>query len=323
VIVVNNLSRSFTRYQHAVGWKGSLKNLISPQRETVHAVNDISFSIDAGEFVGYIGPNGAGKSTTIKMLSGILTPTSGNVLINGLRPTEQRKKHTMNIGAIFGQRSQLWWDLTIADSYLLFKHMYKISDRDYQERIESLKELLGMQEFWGTPVRQLSLGQRMRGELGGALLHNPKILFLDEPTIGMDAAVKQQIKNHLRALNKKQNITVLLTTHDLQDIEDLCSRVILINKGKIFYDGSIEEMRKIAAAATLMTIDFEHSIREAALPDSSYCEVNQRSDKRLTVTFQRNEVAPVDLLSLYSSIGKIIDISIKEPPIEDIVQNFY
>ena len=322
MIEVRNLSRSFTRYQHASGWKGVVKNLFSPQRETIHAVDDISFAIDDGEFVGYIGPNGAGKSTTIKMLAGILTPTSGEVIVNGLHPADQRKKHAMNIGAIFGQRSQLWWDLTIEDTYLLLKHMYRIDDLTYQGKVGSLKSLLDMGAFWNTPVRQLSLGQRMRGELGCALLHSPKILFLDEPTIGMDVVVKQDIKAFLREINRQQHTTLLLTTHDLHDIEDLCSRIILINHGKIVFDGSVDQMRTVVGALTLMTMTFDRSIENQNFTQV-HEEIRECSDCRLTVAFNRSEAAPVDLLTSYSQYGNIVDIALAEPSIEDIVQRFY
>lgn len=323
MIIAENLSRTFKRHEQLPGWKGIINNLIHPQIQIVKAVESVYFEIESGEFIGYIGPNGAGKSTTIKMLTGILTPTSGSLIIDGLHPATQRKQHALNIGVVFGQRSQLWWDLPIEDSYLLFKHMYKIDDAIYSKRIELLQELMDMKTFWHVPVRQLSLGQRMRGELGAALLHNPKILFLDEPTIGMDVVVKEQVKMFLGEINRTQKVTILLTTHDLKDIEDLCSRVILINKGKLLYDGSLDKMRKAASAMTILIIEFDRLIDESLLTAYNNCEVRSCEGKRLVIAFQREKVNPMVLVNNYMILGDIIDIKLNEPPIEEIVHDFY
>lgn len=323
MIEVHELSRTFTRYKYDPGLKGTLKNLFKRQAEIIHAVKDISFSINQGEFVGYIGPNGAGKSTTIKILAGILTPTSGTVQVNHINPTSNRKLHAMSIGAVFGQRSQLWWDLPIADSYTLFKHMYRLDNKVYEYRLGMIKEVLGLNDFWDTPVRQLSLGQRMRGELGGALLHGPTVLFLDEPTIGMDVLVKEQIKFFLKRINQEQKVSILLTTHDLKDVEDLCSRVLLINKGQLIFDGPLENMRQASQALTQMEVEFEDSIEEKTFPQVPGITLLSIKDRRLSIGFLRREYSPVSIMQLLSTLGVIRDVKIVEPSIEEVIKEFY
>ncbi|MER5623593.1 ATP-binding cassette domain-containing protein [Streptosporangium sp. NPDC002544] len=221
-------------------------------KKTVHAVRDLSFSVEAGEFVGYLGPNGAGKSTTIKMLTGILAPTSGSIRVAGLDPTRRRTALARRIGVVFGQRTTLWWDLPLRDSFELIRHLYKVDQKDFRRRLTELTELLGLAGFMGTPVRQLSLGQRMRGDITAALLHDPAVLVLDEPTIGLDVVSKAAMRDFLLRLNAERGTTVLLTTHDLGDIEKLCRRVMLIDRGSLAFDGTLDDLRATAPGEASM-----------------------------------------------------------------------
>lgn len=244
MIQVEHVSKSFRIAKRNPGMKEAVKSLWHREYEVVEALKDISFSIKDGEMVGYIGPNGAGKSSTIKILSGILTPESGTVSINGRIPWKQRKEHVKEIGVVFGQRSQLWWDVPVIDSFELLKDIYSISQSMYRRSLEELTQLLNLEELLRTPARQLSLGQRMRCEIAASLLHRPRILFLDEPTIGLDAVSKLAVRDFILKQNKTHGTTVILTTHDMQDIEALASRIILIGKGRILMDGSLSDIKK-------------------------------------------------------------------------------
>ena len=243
MITLEHVSKTYKVSKRDAGFSSAWKALFHREYEYIHALNDVSFTIRDGEMVGYIGPNGAGKSSTIKILSGILTPDSGDCLINGITPWKNRIKHTRGIGVVFGQRTQLWWDVPVMDSYELLKEIYRIDAYTYQQNLERLTDMLNLSELLKTPARQLSLGQRMRCEIAASLLHSPSILFLDEPTIGLDAVSKLAVRNFIRQLNKEQNTTVILTTHDMQDIEALTSRIILIGKGQILLDGTINDIR--------------------------------------------------------------------------------
>lgn len=243
MIEVNHISKQFVSPKKYPGLKGAIKGLFSKEKVIKKAVDDISFQIKDGEIVGYIGSNGAGKSTTIKMMTGILTPTRGNCVINGVDPNKNRKENAQNIGVVFGQRTQLWWDLPLSESFTILKEIYNVSDEDYKKQMEFLNGVLELSEFFDRPVRNLSLGQRMRADLGAALLHNPKVLYLDEPTIGLDVLVKDNIRKAIKEINEKYQTTVILTTHDIGDIEELCNRIIIIDEGKKIYDGGIEELK--------------------------------------------------------------------------------
>ncbi|MFC0211627.1 ATP-binding cassette domain-containing protein [Paenibacillus chartarius] len=257
MISVTNISKTFRVPVAAEGRFGALRSLWSGARLEKTAVRDVSFTIERGEFVGYIGPNGAGKSTTIKMLTGILHPTSGSVRIAGFSPHRQRTEVARRLGVVFGQRTQLWWDLPVKDSYDILAAMYKVPGEDKRRRLEELTELLGLDEFMQTPVRKLSLGQRMRADLAAALLHAPDVLFLDEPTIGLDVLAKRSIRSFLQKLNRELGVTILLTTHDMDDIEQLCSRVMVINRGELAYDGSIAALRERIGLPTVIRVTFE------------------------------------------------------------------
>lgn len=246
MITVEHLCKTFRTANRSAGLSSALKSLFHREYKEIKALDDISFKIPDGEMVGYIGPNGAGKSSTIKVLSGILTPDKGECLINGRVPWKERREHVRDIGVVFGQRSQLWWDVPVIDSFELLKDIYKIPQNAYRDRKEELTELLKLGDVLRTPTRQLSLGQRMRCEIAASLLHNPKILFLDEPTIGLDAVSKIAVRGFVQELNKKYNTTVILTTHDMQDIEALTNRIMLIGKGRLLLDGSLEEFKALA-----------------------------------------------------------------------------
>ena len=243
VIELKNIRKEFVSTKHYPGFKGAVRGLFTKETETKVAVDDVSFSIKEGEMVGYIGSNGAGKSTTIKMMSGILTPTSGICLVNGIEPYKNRKVNAKNIGVVFGQRTQLWWDLPLSETYTVLKEIYEVSDEDFKERMNFFYEVLELENFIHSSVRTLSLGQRMRADLAAALLHNPRVLYLDEPTIGLDIVVKDRIRQAIREINEKYNTTVILTTHDLVDIEELCNRIIIIDAGKKIYDGNLLDLK--------------------------------------------------------------------------------
>ena len=244
LISVKDLCKYFRTFRRREGLWGGIQNLFFREYSTVKAVERISFTIQPGEMVGYIGPNGAGKSTTIKMLTGILVPTSGEMLSNGYVPWRQRAAYVKHIGVVFGQRTQLWWDIAVVESFKLLRKIYEVPQRDFDERMELFNHVLGISDYLHTPVRKLSLGERMRCDLAAALLHNPPILFLDEPTIGLDVVAKDHIRQFLRTINEKYQTTVLLTTHDLDDIEELCRRIMIIDHGQLLYDGPLSTLKE-------------------------------------------------------------------------------
>lgn len=246
MIEMKEINKTYRVRKREAGVGNALKSLFSREYTCVHALRDMSFTIPDGQIVGYIGPNGAGKSTTIKILSGILRPDSGSCLVNGMVPWEDRKRYVSRLGVVFGQRSQLWWDVPVADSFRLLKDVYKVPDRQYTSTLERLTELLELKDLLTAPARTLSLGQRMRCEIAAALLHSPDVLFLDEPTIGLDAVSKLNVRDFIRQENQQRKTTVILTTHDMQDIDALCQRVLLIGKGQLLLDGPIEEIRSMA-----------------------------------------------------------------------------
>lgn len=254
MIKVDHIHKDFVSPKKYPGFRGAVKGLFSNEKVIKKAVDDISFTIEKGEIVGYIGSNGAGKSTTIKMMTGILTPTKGSCEVAGINPSRNRKENAQNIGVVFGQRTQLWWDLPLSESFTILKEIYNVSDEMFQAQMDFLNRVLGLPEFFDRPVRTLSLGQRMRADLGAALLHNPKVLYLDEPTIGLDLVVKDNIRKAIREINEKYQTTVILTTHDIGDIEELCSRIIIIDEGKKIYDGSLAALKEIYGTKRTVTV---------------------------------------------------------------------
>lgn len=320
IIKLENIGKSFKVYQRKPGLINSLKSLVNRKYEIKTAVDNISLSVEAGEMVGYIGPNGAGKSTTIKILSGILVPGSGLVEVNGLVPHKNRIKNAMQIGVVFGQRTHLHWDLPAMDSYQLYKRMYKIDDNVFRQNVDYFVEKLDMGSFIYRPVRLLSLGQKMRAEIASALLHNPPILFLDEPTIGLDVMAKSWIRDFLRELNRERGITVILTTHDMDDIEQICRRLVIIDLGRIVYDGSIDLFKKTYGSECEITVDFSD-----ALPNVSNGKIRQvkAEEKRGTYRFNPAEITIAEVVTGLAKDNAIKDFSYKEPDIESLIKNFY
>jgi len=301
---------------------GIFRGLIKPSGRTLLAVKDITFNIASGDFVGYIGPNGAGKSTTIKMLTGILHPTSGVVKIGGLSPQRQREKVVRRLGVVFGQRTQLWWDLPLIESFELLAAMYQVSNTTLHKQLELYNDLLGLSEFWDSPVRKLSLGQRMRGEICASLLHEPDVLFLDEPTIGLDVVAKAAIRGFLKEINNK-GVTILLTTHDLGDIEKLCKRVMVINHGSILFDGDVDCLKSQIGAMTEIVVDFEDTIDISPIVLPADVTISANTATQLSISFNRNALSPNAILRALNGSGVIKDIHILEPDIETAVAKLF
>jgi ABC-2 type transport system ATP-binding protein len=320
VIEVEKLEKTFRVARHHRGFLGSLRNLVETDYDVVRAVDGVSFAIAAGEFVGFIGPNGAGKSTTIKMLTGVLEPSGGIVRVGGLVPRRDRIAHTAQIGVVFGQRTQLWWDLPVVESYTLLRHVYRVPEAAFRDQLARLEQLLGLRALLDVPVRKLSLGQRMRCELGAALLHAPRLLFLDEPTIGLDVLAKEAIREFLATENAERGTTILLTTHDLSDIERLCPRMILIDHGHVVYDGSVDAIRREYGSERRLVVDFE-SAPPAVLP--SGVEEEERASTRLVLRFRRDRIGAAALIAWLGERAPIADLSLEEPPIERIVAELY
>ena len=327
MIRVENLTKEFKINKKYPGFKGAIKSFFSTEYITKRAVDDISFEINDGEIVGYIGANGAGKSTTIKMMTGILTPTNGIVTVNGIVPYENREKNAKNIGVVFGQKTQLWWDLPISETFSLLKDIYDISDNDFEERMRFFKEILGLDEFFLNPVRTLSLGQRMRADLAAALIHNPKVIYLDEPTIGLDVVVKESVRKAIKEINAKYGTTIILTTHDLNDIEELCSRIIIIDKGKKIYDGEIEGVKEKYGYLTTVEIQVKEDNLESFNEFTDIKEDDEFNltykDNKLLVTFNKNKISSADIIGRTMKKLNVVDFSIKETSIEDIVKKMY
>lgn len=330
-----NLCKSYLVPVRKSGFLGGLRTLVSQEKREVRAVRDISFDIRQGEFVGYIGPNGAGKSTTVKILTGILHPTSGEVSVSGLSPQRQREELARGIGVVFGQRTQLWWDLPAVDSFDILSAMYDVGRAEYQAFLKEFDDLLGLGEFLHTPVRRLSLGQRMRAELAAALIHRPGVLFLDEPTIGLDVVAKSRTRDFLAKINSERGVTVLLTTHDLRDVEELCGRVIMINHGSLIYDGTLESLRSQAGLPTVLEVKYGRlpsglrvgqyigpggELMDAPANGSWQVKSVDTESRTVRVQFDRSHSpAPVVLMAM-QGLGEVRDVSLVEPPIEDIVK---
>lgn len=320
MIEINHLVKEFKRPIRKQGLLGMIQTLFSRKYEIKIAVNDISLKINEGEIVGYIGSNGAGKSTTIKMMCGILTPSSGNVFIDGLEPYKKRKKVVQNIGVVFGQKTQLWWDIPLIESFKVLKEIYQVKEEDYQERMSFLCEILGINDFLNQPVRTLSLGQRMRADLAAAWIHNPKILFLDEPTIGLDVFVKEKIRQAIKEMNQKYHTTVLLTTHDMQDIENLCSRVIILEQGKIIYDDSLEKIKNQFGNIKTIKIKVKEKIDINQLNTfSNQIQYEQKNDE-LILQFNADKLSIEQVMQYLFKEFSLTDLNIKGIGIEEVVK---
>jgi ABC-2 type transport system ATP-binding protein len=327
-IRVEKLRKEFKVQRNREGLKGAFRDLFRREYTLVRAVKDISFAIPQGEICGYIGENGAGKSTTIKMLTGILVPTSGELRVNGFVPYKDREKFVRGIGVVFGQRSQLWWDIGVIESFRLLRKVYRVPEADFNKRLNELVERLQLQDILNRPVRKLSLGQRMRCELAAALLHNPSIVFLDEPTIGLDIVVKSEIREFLKEMNREHGTTILLTTHDLQDIEALCSRVIMLDDGRIIYDGGLEELKSTWGKGKEIVFQFGSPVPlsqlEMLTPDMPVrWSVNAEGSASVWIPRQGDAVAVSDVLSRVVGRFDIRDMKILEPNTDDIVREIY
>lgn len=319
VIEVKNLKKQFKSVRKQKGLKGAIKGLFRPEKKIVTAVDDISFSIERGEIVGYIGPNGAGKSTTVKMMSGILRPTSGEILVNGISPVKDRKAVVKHLGVVFGQRTQLYWDLRLGESFELLKRIYDVPDDVYNENMAMMDEILDLKSIVDTPVRQLSLGQRMRGDLAAAMLHSPDVLFLDEPTIGLDVDAKHAIRRFIKEINETRKTTIILTTHDLGDIQELCKRIIIINKGVVIEDGSLDELIDRIAPYRQLVIDF-YTEQHIEHPKA---KIVSSEGSRTVYRFMKNEITAAALIEYIGSKAKIKDIRLEEASIDDIIRVAY
>lgn len=320
VIEVNELTKVFRKPIRGEGLSGMARTLFSRQYEEIRAVDGISFTVPDGEIVGYIGANGAGKSTTIKMMCGILTPTDGSVRIDGVEPYRKRRQVAQHIGVVFGQKTQLWWDIPLVESFKVLKEIYQISDEDYARRMDFLGEVLDFTRFLSQPVRTLSLGERMRADLAASMLHNPRILFLDEPTIGLDVLVKEKIRQAIHALNKTYGTTVVLTTHDMTDIEDLCSRIILLEKGAILYDGPLSSLKNRFGNLKTLTLTVPAEIQAAAAPRLSPELALSEEDGRLVLRFDADTLALEQVVQYAFRDLRAMDMKIADISIGDVVK---
>lgn len=329
MISVENVSKEFKKVIKETGIKGSVKSLFNRKYEIVKAVNDVSFHVPEGEILGFIGANGAGKSTTIKMLTGILTPTEGKVEINGQIPYKNRKNYVKEIGVVFGQRTQLWWDLPLVETFSVLQQIYRVDDKSFKERMNFLNEVLELQEFIKSPVRTLSLGQRMRADLAASMIHNPRVLFLDEPTIGLDVAVKNNIRKAITQINEQEKTTIILTTHDLNDIESLCKRIVMIDKGSLVYDGSLEEMKtrfgnyREVNMSLINNNDLDKmNFVQYFKADTNDIKINKGKEK-VTVIFDSGKISISDMLEYILKNTQLRDISVNDVNIEEIVCRMY
>ena len=320
IICVKGISKEFKISKREAGMKNAIKSFFRRKYKIIKALDDISFNIKKGEIVGYIGPNGAGKSTTIKIMCGILLPTTGECTIDGYIPWKQRKEYVKTIGVVFGQRSGLWWDVPPIDSFELLKDIYNIPQEEYEKKLQELTESLDLDEIKNIPTRQLSLGQRMRCEIAAALLHNPKILFLDEPTIGLDAVSKLSLRKCIKKINEDTNLTIILTTHDMQDIEALTDRIILIGKGKILYDGSLDEIKKKYKDKMKVDVKFEYTTDKIKLKDA---KVLEQTEESASLILKHKEGNMADILDELTKQVKVTDLSIEEMSTDDVIAKLY
>ena len=319
MIDVENLCKDYVLKSKDPGLKGAMKGLVKPNHKIIHAVKDLSFHIDTGEIVGFIGPNGAGKSTTIKMMSGILTPTQGQVLIDGRNISKHRKEVVKDIGVVFGQRSQLNWDLRLGESFELLKHIYQINQKEYDKTLDELDQILGIKELLDKPVRQMSLGQRVKGDLVASMIHSPKVLFLDEPTIGLDVSAKYALRKFIKEINKVRHTTVILTTHDLGDIQELCERLIVINSGVLMEDGNLSEIVDRIAPYKTLVVEYYDEVA----PEHTRCKLIAQDGNVAKYRFMKNDVTAAEIIADLSKEKTIKDVSIEETGIDDIIKIVY
>ncbi len=325
LISVQNLSKNFRTFKRREGVWGAIQNLVVRDYQTVQAVDRVTFEIAPGEMVGYIGPNGAGKSTTIKMLTGILVPTAGEITSNHFVPWRQRRQYVKTIGVVFGQRTQLWWDIAVIESFKLLRRIYDVPQRDFDERMELFHTVLGIKDYLHTPVRKLSLGERMRCDLAAALLHQPPILFLDEPTIGLDVVAKDHIRKFLKEINQRYKTTVLLTTHDLDDIEELCRRIMIIDRGRLLYDGPLGLLKQklLRIKQVKFVLKDSEQIPRAKMLARDGLQLETVDELTYKIRFDRTAVSTSDLIRQVLASVEIRDLLIEDEPIEEIVKRIY
>lgn len=324
-IEIKNITKEFKVLNRREGLKGSLKDLFSRNYKIVRAVDNISMNIEQGEIVGYLGPNGAGKSTTIKMMTGILEPTSGKILVNGSVPYKDRTKNAQEIGVVFGQRSQLWWALPLIESFKILKDIYGVSDENYNDMLTLYKSLVDIEPLLHKPVRQMSLGQRTLSDILAAFLHNPKIVFLDEPTIGLDVSMKAKIRTLIHALNKEKNTTVILTTHDMGDVDALCERIVIIDKGKMLYDNDIEHLKKFFGSYRTLKIRIDGDLKQQA--EKIQHELSGFSvsadDEWISILVDEEKAKVMEVLSQLQKSYEIRDMQLEEISTEEVIKKIY
>jgi ABC-2 type transport system ATP-binding protein len=320
IIQVRDLTKTFKVYRNHKGYLGAFRNLVDRKYDLIHAVESINFEVHPGELVGYIGPNGAGKSTTIKMLTGLLVPTSGELTVNDFIPWKQRKTYVKGIGAVFGQRTTLWWDLPLVDSLELLKHIYDIPDDIFQANYKHFREILELDSFLNTPVRSLSLGQRMRADLCAAFMHNPSLVFLDEPTIGLDVVAKQRIREFIQYINREKGTTILLTTHDISDVQKLCERVMIIDLGKILFDGKLTALLEEFGGQRLLSVEFAEDYPDVHLRDANLVK---KDGQKAVFSFKRKTISASKLINRLSADYRISDLEVQDQPIEDTIRQIY
>ena len=333
MIEAEQLSKTFRVVRRRPGLLGGLRSVINPQIRQVEAVQNLSLHVERGEMIGLVGPNGEGKSTTIKILTGILMPTSGHVRVAGFVPIKQRRELAARIGVVFGQRSQLWWDLPLIDSLLLLRHLYRVPEKRHSANLARLRQMLDLDEFIDTPVRQLSLGQRMRGDLAAALLHDPELLYLDEPTIGLDVVAKARVREFLLEINAERGVTMLLTTHDMDDVETLCPRMLIIDHGRKLYDGTVNEIReRFGGERTLVAVLDPAEV--AAMPRDNQGQPVlgelprgvrqvQAEAPRIWLAFGRDAIPAHELVAWLGARYRLRDVTFQEPEIEDVIRRIY
>jgi ABC-2 type transport system ATP-binding protein len=333
LIHIQNLNKQFNILNRREGLGGAVRDLFSGSYRTVEAVSGISFDIEAGEIVGYIGPNGAGKSTTIKMMTGILKPTSGVIQVNGLTPYDNRIKQAQIMGVVFGQRTQLWWDLPVIESFRILKEIYKVDDKTFNHHMDLFNDLVGLKSLYSQQVRTLSLGQRMLCDITASFLHNPQVVFLDEPTIGLDISVKAKIRSVIKELNRERNTTIILTTHDLGDVEALCHRIIIIDKGKILYDGKAKLVNTLFGAYRTLKVQIEN-FTETTIPelgnkltqkfgDENGIAVSETEEFWTDITIDQARTPLSDVLNHVMTNFSVFDVRIDEISMESVVQKVY
>ncbi|HEP1275268.1 TPA: ATP-binding cassette domain-containing protein [Streptococcus pyogenes] len=324
MIEVSHLQKNFSKTIKEPGLKGALKSFVHPQREIFEAVKDLSFEVPKGQILGFIGANGAGKSTTIKMLTGILKPTSGYCRINGKIPQDNRQDYVRDIGAVFGQRTQLWWDLALQETYVVLKEIYDVPEKAFRKRMDFLNEVLDLNEFIKDPVRTLSLGQRMRADIAASLLHNPKVLFLDEPTIGLDVSVKDNIRRAITQINQEEKTTILLTTHDLSDIEQLCDRIIMIDKGQEIFDGTVTQLKQSFGKMKSLSFELKPGQEQVVSQFMGLSDITvERYELSLDIQYDSSRYQTADIIQKTMADFAVRDLKMTDVDIEDIVRRFY